>query len=534
MAITGLLAASGRAEGPHVGVLSSLAQVFPAGAPRGDAVARLEAARGEWEAFQIAVTAGKTPLKNVRADIKGVKATLYRVGLVEVKEPSSVEGRRGPWPDPLIPDVDPYVGEKRSAFPFDVPAGESRAIWVDVWVPPETPAGLQRGRVSVRADGFSVEVPVELEVHRFTLPKSASLPVTFGITGNALARAHHRPDGDNALLLRRYAVAALRHRISLHGGAMEPPPLVDGQVDFTAYDAEIAPFLDGKADPGGAAEGARWTAIDLRVPWRMPPAAREAYVRQVIAHFRARGWLDRLFAYTWDEPTDAQLPEVRERAAWLHRVAPEVPRLVTKEKSPKLEGAVDVWCPTVNYLDDKPSNSSPPPRSAYGDKLWWYQACMSHGCDIVGGSYFAGWPNLAIDAPALSHRILEWLTFAYDVRGELYYNVVEAYVAGKDPWRDQRLHGGNGDGTLFYPGRPDVIGGKTDIPVESIRLRLVRDGLEDYEYLRAHAARFGRAATAAMVKRVARQTYEWDKDPKTLLAVRREIAAALDGKVAHR
>jgi hypothetical protein len=299
----------------------------------------------------------------------------------------------------------------------------------------------------------------------------------------------------------------------------------DGRVDFRDYDAEVGPFLDGKADPGGPAEGARWTAVDLRVPLELPE--RDAYLRQMVAHFLARGWLGRLFSYTWDEPSEPQLPELRARAGWLHQLAPEVPRLVTRQLTPALAGAVDIWCPTVNYLDDKPENSTQPPRSAYG-RVWWYQACMSHGCNIIGGSYFRGWPNLAIDAPAISHRVLEWLTFAYDVGGELYYNTVEAYAAGRDPWQDQLLHGGNGDGTLFYPGRPDVIGGKSEVPVESIRLQLVREGLEDYEYLRAYQTRFGRAAAEAMARKLVRRTYDWSHDPRLLFEVRHQLAAALD------
>src|SRR5207248_1964236 len=115
-----------------------------------------------------------------------------------------------------------------------------------------------------------------------------------------------------------------------------------------------------------------------------------------------------------------------------------------------------------------------------------------------GGEPFRGWPSLVVDAPAMAHRVFEWLTFRYRVGGELYYNTVEAQAAGLDPWRDQRLHGGNGDGTLFYPGRPDPIGGRTEIPVESIRLKLIREALEDYEYLAAYAAAFGRDAADAL------------------------------------
>jgi hypothetical protein len=184
----------------------------------------------------------------------------------------------------------------------------------------------------------------------------------------------------------------------------------------------------------------------------------------------------------------------------------------------------------VNYLDDKPGNSALPQRDAYdraGARLWWYQACMSHGCNVVGGDYFRGWPSQAVDAPAVAHRIFEWLTFRYRVGGELYYNTVEAYARGLDPWRDQLLFGGNGDGTLFYPGRPDRIGGHTDVPVESIRLKLIREGLEDYEYLRLYAAARGDAAAAELARSIAPRTFEWEHDGDRLLLARRRILEAL-------
>ncbi|MCA9861627.1 MAG: DUF4091 domain-containing protein, partial [Thermomicrobiales bacterium] len=70
-------------------------------------------------------------------------------------------------------------------------------------------------------------------------------------------------------------------------------------------------------------------------------------------------------------------------------------------------------------------------------------------------------------------------------------------------WDDQCDFSGNGDGTLFYPGSacppgtgPGCIGGSTDIPIESIRLKRLRDGREDYEYLRLAAAHADTAAHA--------------------------------------
>ena len=69
------------------------------------------------------------------------------------------------------------------------------------------------------------------------------------------------------------------------------------------------------------------------------------------------------------------------------------------------------------------------------------------------------------------------------MQGELYYSMDEAFARKPDVWKDVNLYSGNGDGTLFYPGRPQIIGGTKQIPIESIRLKLIREGLEDYEYL---------------------------------------------------
>jgi hypothetical protein len=102
----------------------------------------------------------------------------------------------------------------------------------------------------------------------------------------------------------------------------------------------------------------------------------------------------------------------------------------------------------------------------------------------------------------------------------------EAYQQ-KDPWTDLRLFGGNGDGTLFYPGTPSRIGGHTDIPIESIRLKLIREGMEDFEYLALLAKLKGRDAADQFAGRIVKKTYQWEADPETFLKVRRELGETL-------
>jgi len=59
----------------------------------------------------------------------------------------SVNGGTGGYPDALIPNVDEFDRQCRSAFPFDVPTGENRVVWYEVSVPPNAPAGDYNGNV---------------------------------------------------------------------------------------------------------------------------------------------------------------------------------------------------------------------------------------------------------------------------------------------------------------------------------------------------------------------------------------------------
>jgi len=96
-----------------------------------------------------------------------------------------------------------------------------------------------------------------------------------------------------------------------------------------------------------------------------------------------------------------------------HKSDPEVRNLVTVARNHTLEGAVDLWAPLINCLEMKPG--FPPycdesaARDVYRQPLWWYQSCASHGCNIVGGDYFRGWPSYMIDTSPVGNRIFQWM-----------------------------------------------------------------------------------------------------------------------------
>jgi len=395
-------------------------------------------------------------------------------------------------------------------------------------------------------------VPIGLTVWRFTLPSTSPLRSSFGLNGiNALRqhRGRYTNDEDLQAITRVYTKAALLHRITTHGGSMQTPKYIPSgdkmQVEWHDYDAEAGPFLNGAAiREGEPLHGARATSAEIRTPKVFETEEQERlYWTEWSRHFQKKGWSDRLFLYLWDEPASRDFPEVLKRGKVGIKVDPRVRSLVTTPFTEKLQEVVQIWVPLVNCLELKPGFkdfcADTPPIDAYnrqnqqGKSLWFYQSCASHGCNIVGGDYFEGWPSYMIDMPGAANRVMQWLAWKYRMEGELYYSMDEAYGQNNDPWANILLFGGNGDGTLFYPGRPDRIGGHTDIPIESIRLKLIRAGMQDYEYLALLAKLDGRQAADQYADRIVKKPYLWESRPEVFLKVRQDLGEALDRAAAR-
>jgi hypothetical protein len=256
-----------------------------------------------------------------------------------------------------------------------------------------------------------------------------------------------------------------------------------------------------------------------------------------------RGWFSdtsgtsRTFDYTCDEPGNAgsSCPDptiIPGRAGAAHALTPDFATLVTKPNQSKTQAAS--YCPVVvsseardplilayaNDINVAVANSihvfngpeadkfldllSCPPSSEIGfagstiNQVWWYQSCNVHGCQDSDTGAFANMPSLMIDVgcntspcsalvSGAQNRATQWFTYYYGFAGELYYDSIGMFnVLALDPWENMMdpVYGGNGDGTLLYPWKQTRVGGTTKIPVASLRLKMLRDGMEDYEYLK--------------------------------------------------
>ena len=519
-------------------------KVRPHDPPRARTPATIAAARNEFESLQVVLHSARD-IHHVDVEVSSLTGqqgariaaghlTVYRVDSVDIEVPSSRQSEAGEWPDPLVPRFDRYSGERRNAFPFSIRGGRNQPIWIEVYVPIGAQPGLYEGEATVTVAGeIAAVIPLRLEVWPFTLPSTASLRTSFGFSGLTALRQH---DGDLVEVSRLYARAALLHRISLHGGSWRTPEVVrigrGFRLDWDDYDAEMGGFLDGTVlGPDDPLPGARVTSVDLRTPGSLNGVEeRLAYWRAWAEHFRDKGWFDRLFFYLFDEPQgEEDYARILELGRELRRADPEIRTLLTEQVVDSLREVVDIWVPLLNCVHAKPDFSpwcegpASPAQAPDIATFWAYQSCASHGCNIVGGDYFDDWPSYVIDAPAVANRVMQWIAWRYRIEGELYYNTVEGYGDG-DPWVDVRLYGGNGEGTLFYPGTPERIGGHSEIPIESVRLKLIRDGLEDYEYLVLLAAAGDRAYADRQAESVAATPFGWDANPEVLLGARRRLA----------
>jgi len=529
-------------------VVDGTATIRPTDDVSGAAEAQLFAAKNEYEPFQVVVfDSDGGSLAGVDAEVTALESKsgsaisadnvfLFREHFIYIDKPSHKpysETTIGYWPDPLVPFVDRYFGEDRNGAPFDVPTGEKRVIWVEVYVPLDTPAGTYVGTMSVTAEGKpKVDIPITLTVWNFALPEKISLDSVFLFSCGLAYSGHVRYGGSpesRESLARMYFAEALRHRMTLDNLWCQFPPYTydpDEQtveIDFTAYDELVSDALDGNL----IETSAEFTTA--RLPGAsLPEEGMVLFWREWGNHFKEKGWFDKLFYYLPDEPTPDEYPYVAYLADLVHEADPELRPMVTEQFADELAGHVDIWCPdTPLFSDTYPWMPDPEiyrERQALGEEVWWYNCCSVES--------FFDYLSFFVDSPGIYARIFFWLTRRYHFTGVLYWQTIYAYSrTDKDMWEDAYEPNWlvNGDGTLYYPGTPDKIGGTHDIPVPSIRLKRIREGFEDYEYFRILDEMGHEAWLDEQLQRFCPKTYVWEHDTSKLYDLRRKLAEKILG-----
>jgi len=540
------------------GILDSTLKPTPTNPGPFKSSVTLWSAKNEFELFHVVLFGGNKgvsialptlTLVGGTAQIPAAEVRIYEEQPITFTRPSGIEGRSGAWPDALVPygpDTEPglrltsgswqevLTTETRRSFPVNIARNATRTFLVEIHVPPGTSTGLFHGELRVTASsGRSAvqTIPVDLHVRSFTLPSTASLRSNLRLGVDEICRAHGDTIGsfcpDQAGFrrwARLYGRLLLDHRLSSWlSDALYLLP--DGTPDYptsqASFLAAYGPLIDG-SDPYSRLSGARLTAIAYPYFRSTDTDAVMASKLQAWAAFaRAQGdWFDRTVFYTVDEP-DFQTGGWTLSIHWAnvaHGADPGFKVLLTApidsyaSHAGVASGVANVIAPVLDQLDNRAGTTrygnQRPSYDAFlafdsRNELWAYQSCDSHSCTSTSDPSVYGWPSLVVDATAVQARAEPWMHYIYRATGLHYFDSVFHLAEAWDMNGMTDLTG-NGDGTLLYPGTPAAvsggssqgIGGTTNIPLASTRLKSLRDGLEDYEYLKLCEAAGGSTAMA--------------------------------------
>lgn len=519
-----ILCLLGKAQSATVWVASPWEHVLRDSPPGSQTSAELWTAANEYEPFRIVVTAGPDGLANVTVvaePLVGNETTigvehisLFREHYIHIFEPSYASTAPTGWyPDALIPFADPNDSPNRGsakyrAVPFDVPPNANQGIWVDVYVPANTPPGEYSGRLVVTADRVEIaQVPVRVTVWPFALPDTIAMRSNFGGLERRVAQAHglNVNSEDFRRVEDRYIDTMLRHRcIPSSLGPIWPAWTPEGGIDDTHSGERLRMMVEDR----------HVNALQIPFVYRDEPGKCRAYLRDLAAYLRSKGWLDLAYIYMHDEPNTAEEYEiVRRQGKLIHEADPGLRRLCTEQtitSNPEwgdLYGYVDIWCPLWGLYDEKTAQQ----RQALGEEIWSYTALCQ--CENTN-------PYWQIDFPPVNFRAPFWTSWHYRIKGFLYWSSVY-WPPEHDPWTRPHFRDNYwGEGMLLYPGRDAGIDG----PVTSIRLKLIREAMEDFEYMTLASKKGQGAAVDAIVSRLARSFQDWERNPAAYSQARSELA----------
>jgi hypothetical protein len=500
---------------PVVWTVPSLQRVGPNDPAGNGTQVQLWAARGEYESFQIITRApgsGNLTKVNVSASdligpsggiISQSNITLYREYYVYIGSNSGSTNWHGSnqplgpgwYPDALIPLVGPSASSGSAAalmaVPYNLSAGTNQPIWVDIFVPRTAVPGQYVGSYTVRSDQGAISGQMVLNVWNFTLPLQPSLASSFGVWNSD----HFAID-----------VELLRHR------------LMPDSVDQLQEGALITSYGLWAVNLGFSS-GASYSNCRMT-----PPPSLTAVQNSVAAQNSVAGHQSGLLLYDYsaDEIDNCTnlFPSLKQWARVLH--AANIKNLVTMGPTPELfddgsgagRSAVDIWAVLPDTYNTDIANIQLALQK--GDQVWSYNT-------EVQDAYSPKWE---IDFAPINFRIQPgFINQSLNLTGLLYWRVDRW---SSDPWNEVVMTDSGstfpGEAELVYPGPTAGIVGV----VPSMRLKWLRDGVDDYDYIQL-LKRAGYGDWAIQIaKGVAPDWRNWVRDPKTLEKARLKLGRMLN------
>lgn len=465
---------------------------------------RLSAARREFEPVQIVLGPGSG---NVTVEVDEF-ADLGAGQRVELAEAGYEDG----WTEHLTP--------LPSGGSVEMRGDRGAPVWITVHVPADAPAGEHTTSLHLTRGGSTVDVPVSLHVFDFEIPArigyatqmnvSVSDLVGGGGVDDAKTLLHeHRltpksvtwPSGFNWSITwendrstdpcnllwdepdepDEYSIGWLSRRYILGegwNGVGFPNAMVFQFVDNSTPRPSSFCGISRGDHRGSDAYNAEWSEF---------LGALEIYLED-------SGMIDKAYYYVQNEPQD---DEDHRLAAFLCNLigtaAPDLRIAVSEEPRPEIAEdpdhgcGYDIWIAHVRHYQQDYAWQR---QRDHGEEVWLYS--LDHDPD----PYFN---PTRVDVQGMHQRIIPWVSWHLRATGWAYY-----------------------DANRFFDG-----------PRPTVRAELLREGIEDYEYLLiANGGRpvvYETELVDPTVDSVASSLTSWCKDPDALMALRHELGLYIEG-----
>jgi hypothetical protein len=397
----------------------------------------------------------------------------------------------GWYADGLIPFEDPDTGKPLSgapltAAPFNVKPGDNQPIWVDLLVPEKASAGQYSGTYTVTSDQGAFAGTISLKVWNFALPTTPSLKSAFLFSRAGTLEAQQE---------------LLRNKLS---PSATPPSLLALMKARGLSATDTGPFSG--ADVGHCKMGPAPSVNEFksRTAGRQPGVLLYDYSADEIGH------CTNLY------------PTIQQWAHNMHQAG--INNLVSMSPTPALysdgsgsgRSAVDIWVLLPVMYNNAKSEVDRVLQK--GDSVWSYNT-------LVQDAYSPKWE---IDFDPINFRIQPgFINQSLGLTGLLYWRI-DRWTS--DPWNNVNNTGTfssanyPGDGMLVYPG--EQVGVKGIVP--SMRLKWLRDGVEDYEYIQILKS-LGKSDLALQIARSVGQDWtHWTRDAAAIESARQQLGQAIN------
>lgn len=509
----------------------------------------LHAARGEYISFQLVITnnTSKT-LQGIRIAMPpfsrhgaefDISPELFLEWAVEVKTPSTgypaASLGNGWYPDALIPfsyiQDDSALVRWRWIYPLWLPDFNNRIdnqksmiVWIDQYIPfkeQDARPGSYSTRLSVTINGETKEIPVELSVWNFAVPNENRFKAGLQHEGFVKSMTEEEELAVYQLLK--------RNRVTMLDPTYEPAMTIsdNGKIDieWKALDERLGKYFSGKAftaeygyvyGPGygepvetfvlpfdvyGKHDTKGWPDIG-KADVERNPENRALYIdciSQVRSHFKTMTNLAKTDLTVYLNGLDeSYFPEAWSRMVYYGDMFREhYPEALfridggySEEALQIVKNSISSWASHTIEYDFKTKKK----YQEMGIKVWLYGPMLyeSKINSWVGSSTF-------MDLPLVNDRAISWSCWKYRTYSWLSWGAGAGWINGwYDPesWKDASkarpeseaeftFKKINGNALLIYA--PDVIPNVSG-PCPSIRLKTMRDGVQEYEYMRLLAA----------------------------------------------